>query len=158
MNFIEKAHFKQADEVSCVPASLAMVLSVYDKEVSQAELKDYMGTTESGIQVEVAWESLPFERWNLQYYQRLGCSLEDLENELAKGVPPIVFIVSSFLPHSEGDFLHAVVVVGLNRESIYINDPLLEESSPFEMELSIFQAAWQWYNYCMISVFPAQEK
>ena len=87
MNFIEKTHFKQEDEVSCVPTSLAMVLSVYDKEVSQSELKNSMGITESGTQVEVVWEKLPFERWQLQYNQRFGCSLEDLENELAKGVP-----------------------------------------------------------------------
>ena len=146
MNFIEKTHFKQEDEVSCVPTSLAMVLSVYDKEVSQSELKNSMGITESGTQVEVVWEKLPFERWQLQYNQRFGCSLEDLENELAKGVPPIVFIISSFLPHSEKDFLHAVVVVGIDKESVYINDSLLEESSPFKMARSAFQAAWQWYN------------
>jgi len=158
MNFIKKAHFKQEDEVSCVPASLAMVLSAYDKEISQSELKNYMGTTESGTQVEVVWERLPFERWGLQYHQRFGCSLEDLENELAEGVPPIVFIISSFLPHSEKDFLHAVVVVGLDRESVSINDPLLEESSPFQMGSSAFQEAWQWYNYCMISVVPSGEK
>ena len=71
---------------------------------------------------------------------------------------PIVFIISSFLPHSEKDFLHAVVVVGIDKESVYINDSLLEESSPFKMARSAFQAAWQWYNYSMISVVPSQEK
>ncbi len=81
MNFIQKAHFKQEDEVSCVPTSLAMVLSVY-----------------------------------------------------------------------ESDSLHAVVVVGLDQESVYINDPLLDASSPFKMVLSAFVEAWQWYNYCMISI------
>ena len=96
MNFIQKAHFKQEDEVSCVPTSLAMVLSVY--------------------------------------------------------------IISLFLPHSESDSLHAVVVVGLDQESVYINDPLLDASSPFKMTLSAFVEAWQWYNYCMISIVPSEEK
>ena len=45
-----------------------------------------------------------------------------------------------------------------DRESVYINDPLLDESSPFQMGSSAFQEAWQWYNYCMISVVPSQQK
>jgi len=140
--------------ISCVPASLAMVLSVYDVKVSQSHLKTYLGTTQNGTRIDVTWHKIPFDRWGLQCEIKFGCVLEDLETDIANGIPSIAVILSAFLPHSVRDGLHAVVVTGIDEEYIYLNEPLTTDPTPVRLRKSVFIEAWEWYNNCAIRVKP----
>ena len=156
MNWIQKTHHKQEDRVSCVPASLAMVLSAYGIHVSQSELKGDMGITPRGTQIsDDALDKIRLEQWGLQHQLQYECTLDDLNTDIANGNPPIVVIRSSYLPHAEEDLLHAVVVIGADEAQIYLNDPLREDALPVQMERSLFMEAWEWNNYCVVRIQPS---
>ena len=66
----------------------------------------------------------------------------------------IAIILSSYLPHSEVDSLHALVVVGIDKAYLYINDPLTLGDSVIRMSRETFEEAWEWYDRCTILIKP----
>jgi uncharacterized protein YvpB len=154
MNFIKKTHHQQEDNTACVPAALAMVLSVYGKEISQSELREYIGVTPGGTQIEVTWSRVPFEKWGLECDIKFGATLEDMKNSLEAGAPVIAIILSLYLPHSTEDYLHALVLIGMDEKYLYINDPLTDGQQTVRMAYDTFLEAWEWYNRCAIIIQP----
>jgi ABC-type bacteriocin/lantibiotic exporter with double-glycine peptidase domain len=156
VNWIQKTHHKQENQVSCVPASLAMVLSVYGIQISQSELRGQMGITPRGTQIsDEALDNIRLSQWDLQHQLQYDCTLDDLKTDIANGNPPIVVIRSSYLPHAEDDLLHAVVAIGVDEQQIYLNDPLREETTPVQMRLDLFMEAWEWNYYCAVRIKPS---
>ena len=154
MNLIQKKHHQQEDDRSCVFASLAMVWSAYGKEVSQSEFRDYMGATQRGTQIDVTWNRIPFEKWDLECEIKFDAKLEERQASLNAGVPVIAIVRSVLLPYSDRDFLHAIVIVGIDQEYVYINDPLTDGQVPIRMSQDTFLQAWEWYARCAIIIKP----
>lgn len=74
--------------------------------------------------------------------------LEDIQQWLNQNVPVIVFLDAGELPHwHKYDFTqsmviqHAVVVVGLDSQTIYLMDPALD-SGPIPTPIGDFMLAW----------------
>lgn len=67
--------------------------------------------------------------------------LTDLHTFLLKGSPIIVPVRTIELPHWDADTDHAVVVVGMNEEEIYVNDPAFERA-PIAITRGDFDLAW----------------
>jgi hypothetical protein len=68
--------------------------------------------------------------------------LAGLHRFLANGWPCIVPIKSSELPYWQNiDTNHAVVVVGMEAASVYLNDPAFA-TTPLQMPLGDFELAW----------------
>jgi hypothetical protein len=78
---------------------------------------------------------------------------EDIEQWLNQNVPVIVFLDAGELPHwHKYDFTqrvviqHAVVVVGLERQTIYLMDPALD-TGPTPTPIDDFMLAWEEMDY-----------
>jgi predicted double-glycine peptidase len=86
---------------------------------------------------------------NLQALARLNITvideqgtLLDLHRYLANGWPCIVPVKSGEMPYWENiDTNHAVVVVGIEPESVYLNDPAFA-NAPLQVRLGNFDLAW----------------
>src|SRR5690242_4445888 len=99
-------HFKQELPSSCVAACVRMVLAYYGRTCTEAELRQLLGTGPHGTPVRALFqlETLGFE------VRVESVSLAQLGTALAAGVPPIVFVETSFLPYWQVRCDHAAVL------------------------------------------------
>ena len=67
--------------------------------------------------------------------------IETLRSHLESGLPPIAFVATSELSYWNERAAHAVVVVGLDDDTIYLNDPAFAES-PKRISIDEFLLAW----------------
>ena len=66
----------------------------------------------------------------------------------------IVFVQAGDLPHWSGQhFQHAVVVVGVEGQRVYLMDPALDEG-PTPVEEEAFMLAWSWFDYYYTTLTP----
>jgi predicted double-glycine peptidase len=73
--------------------------------------------------------------------------LADIHRWLEQGTPVIVFVQAGDLPHWSGHhFQHAVVVVGVEGQTVFLMDPALDEG-PTPVDEAAFMLAWSWMNY-----------
>jgi len=114
-----------------------MVLAYLGDSVPEEELLALFDGTEFGT---------PANRLNrlgrMGYDVEIGRgTLELLRSKLELGLPSIVLVHTAFLGYWTESTRHAVVVVGLDDEHAYLNDPAFE-SAPQKVSLNGFLAAW----------------
>ncbi len=69
-------------------------------------------------------------------------TVEDLRSSLHAGMPPIVFLRTSFLPYWQGkDVMHALVVVEVQDAVVLVNDPRFP-TAPLSIARTDFRTAW----------------
>ena len=74
-------------------------------------------------------------------------NISDLRTQLAQGNPPIVFVQASELPHWQDCISqHAIVVVGLDEQTVQILDPA-DDPSPIPVPIGDFLLAWSELDY-----------
>lgn len=131
-------HFPQRQPGECLAACAAMVLDYlnvpfdYPALVTQLRLRPRLGA--------------PFR--NLRHLETLGVKvlvergdLETLRACLEHGLPPITLVDTSQLPYWTEATAHAVVVVGLEGNQIYLNDPNFPDA-PKVIPTNEFELAW----------------
>lgn len=70
-------------------------------------------------------------------------SIDDIAAWLARDIPVIAFIQAGELPFwRDHRFQHAVVLVGLKGQTLYVLDPA-GEATPMEVSIGDFMLAWQ---------------
>jgi hypothetical protein len=69
-------------------------------------------------------------------------TLNKLHHHLANNRPCIVFVKTGELPYWAQDTDHAIVVVGLDDEFVYLNDPAFP-AAPTQVSHGDFELAWQ---------------
>lgn len=130
-------HVNQRTDGACLAACAAMVLT-------------YLGLTPSYEQLlkvlDIRWFGAPF--FNIRQLEQLGVSvayqqgaLADLQGHLAAGRPLIVPVATSELPYSEEQTNHALVVVGMDENYVYVNDPAFRVA-PIPVPPGDFELAW----------------
>ena len=137
-------HCPQADDGYCLPACVQMVLAYLNLPIAQDRLsreldvRPPLGAPASNVVrlrsdvLDVAFTS---------------GSLNDLQAHLAQGTPPIVFVQAGELPHWQDHVAqHAVVVVGLDDQTIHILDPAAG-ASPIAVPIGDFMLAWSELDY-----------
>ncbi|MDX1523805.1 MAG: C39 family peptidase, partial [Anaerolineae bacterium] len=67
--------------------------------------------------------------------------IETLHQQLEHNIPPIVFVATQDLSYWKEATGHAVVVAGLDEQSIYLHDPSFAEA-PKNVPLPEFDLAW----------------
>lgn len=146
-------HWRQRQEGECLAACAAMGLTYLEAPVLYEQLKQLL---------DVETSSAPFfnidrlRSWWLVVEHRQG-NLEMVQAHLAAGRPVLVPVDTALLPYwitrpdvtdAERVTDHAVVVVGMDDQSIYVNDPDFE-TAPQPVEREWFLEAWrhheQWY-------------
>jgi ABC-type bacteriocin/lantibiotic exporter with double-glycine peptidase domain len=69
-------------------------------------------------------------------------TIDDIRHWLEQDRPVVVFLLMSELPHWRGEELqHAVVVIGMDEQTVYLLDPALE-SGPTPTPIGDFWLAW----------------
>lgn len=143
-------HLRQKKWGECLPTCAYMVLTYIKRRTIYWRLRHVLGTKEFGT---------PFS--NIQNLERMGVTVEFgnrgnfdlLYDYLTKNQPCIVSVETSELPHWHDNTLHAVVVVGMDKQLLYINDPEFEKS-PIPVSYGDFDLAWLAQNerYAVLSL------
>lgn len=90
---------------------------------------------------------------NLKYLSPLGVtviyregSLDELKHHWQNGYPCIVLVRTTELPHWGYATDHAVVVVGMEDQLVFIHDPAFA-AAPIAIPLTAFELAWMDFDY-----------
>jgi ABC-type bacteriocin/lantibiotic exporter with double-glycine peptidase domain len=123
----------------CLSACGAMVLDYlghplsYDRLLDLLAVTPNLGAPASNILRIATVLSVPVEYRN--------GTLDDLSANIASGIPCIVFVQTIQLSYWSEDARHAVVVVGMDDQRIYLNDPFFNPAPQTVARLE-FQLAW----------------
>lgn len=133
-------HLRQRAESDCVPTCVQMVLAYLGRTEIYEQIARLLGTR---------WFGTPLE--NILRLDQLGLkvtlkesSLEEILQHLQNNRPVISFANTSNLPYWRTDTDHAVVIVGVDDDSVYANDPYFAEApqriprSSFELSMLHF--------------------
>ncbi|RLT45618.1 MAG: hypothetical protein DWI57_00115 [Chloroflexi bacterium] len=116
-------HYPQSNPGACLPACVRMVLAVYGKVHSERQIAVWLESYEFGTP---AYHVEKLRRFGYSVDYRVS-SLADLRQALQKGIVPIVFVHAGFLPWTDFEGFHAVVVSGITEVegeiSLRLNDP-----------------------------------
>ena len=131
-------HIRQRQRGECLAACAQMVLTYMGRSVAYGRLlrllriKSELGTLASNVRrlealkVEVIFQPGDFDQ---------------LQDHLQQNQPCIAFIHTRELSYWTDDVDHAVVVVGLDEQHIYVNDPAFP-SGPLTVDRGEFDLAW----------------
>ena len=131
----------------CLAACTAMVLIYLGERVAYDQLVQRLGTSSIGT---VFAHLDRLRSWRLTVERGRG-TMEILRQHLTAGHPVIVPVDTALLPYwltradkpeDERVTDHAVVVVAIDEQYVYVNDPDFEQA-PQRIELAWFQDAWQ---------------
>lgn len=131
------AHRTQQSGADCLPTCAMMVLAHMGYAVRYGRLMRMLNTSDIGT---------PFS--NLRSLSRLGVvvtvasgTLDLLYEHLCQNQPCIVPVQTVELPHWPHGTEHAVVVVGMDQEYVYMNDPSFD-IAPILVPIGDFDLAW----------------
>ncbi|MEM7134448.1 MAG: C39 family peptidase [Chloroflexota bacterium] len=133
-------HLMQKNPGECLAACASMVCEYngvsirYNRIVRTLETIMHAGTAFYNIE--------QLTKLNIQVYYQKNGSLENLYEFLQGGWPCIVGVETYNLPHwQKVNTPHAVVVIGMAPQHIYLNDPAFPQSI-FNTSLGEFDLAW----------------
>jgi ABC-type bacteriocin/lantibiotic exporter with double-glycine peptidase domain len=142
-------HYKQEFNYSCIAASARMVLALHGRIVAESELRQLLDTQPAGTRAR-SLESLA----SLGFEVHLdSASLTNLREALAAGLAPIVFVDTGNLDNWEVDCAHVAVLVGIDDEAVYFNDPFFD-SAPQRTLLPHFLQAWALNSHLTAIIRP----
>jgi ABC-type bacteriocin/lantibiotic exporter with double-glycine peptidase domain len=135
--WLQVRHFQQELEYSCVAACVRIVLAHFGEVREEADLRSLLDTQPSGTRAgNIMWlssaEFAVFARSSTQ---------ADLEKALADNQPPIIFLKTGPLGYWSVDIAHAVVLAGMDSQTVALNDPFFADA-PQSTALSNFEKAW----------------
>ena len=141
-DYLPVPHCKQSADGQCLPACARMVLAHLGHELDETQVARILHAYSFGTPAP-----------NIRYLESLGVSvtygqmsLSRLRAYLLKGTPCIVFVQVGELPHSKSEGFHALVVVGLEGQTVYVNDPA-SDVAPQSVPLDHFMLAWSEFEY-----------
>lgn len=149
-NWLPVPHHKQRHAADCLAACIAMILDYMDKSTNYKRLLRLLN-----IDLDIGGRAP-----NVKRLSALGVSvnystgtLTDLSHHIAQGSPCIAFVNTSCLSYWPEATRHAVVVVGLDDQYVYLNDPFFDASPQSILRLE-FELAWDEFDnaYAMLSL------
>lgn len=149
--FLPLPHRRQQQTADCLVACAANILEYLLIPINYKRLAQLLGTIDAGT---------PFS--HLERLRALGFAitvaangtLAMVQTTLEFGLPIVVAVRTWPLPHWENvDTAHAIVVVGLDAEQIYINDPS-SAIGTLAISYNDFLTAWaeRDYEYAIIGL------
>jgi len=147
-------YFRQEKTTTCGPACVRMVIAYNGTELSETELEEvcetsWLGNTceelAAGVQ-EVGFLSEVIE--NIMF--------EGLEESLKSEMPIIVLLDPAVLYGGIQGFGHFVVVIGLEKGTVYYHDPDL--GSVLAKDARLFHEAWEKFSFKGIKIWKSMKK
>jgi ABC-type bacteriocin/lantibiotic exporter with double-glycine peptidase domain len=142
MILLPVSHRRQKQQADCLAACAAMALGYLQVPINYEDVNRLLGVDAIGT---------PFRR--LQNLQALGLrinidegNLTKLQTYLEDGLPSIAAVNTGQLPYWEDITNHAVVIIGIDEQYVYLNDPDTAES-PQVVSLAEFELAWLEKDY-----------
>lgn len=130
----------QQDAGECLAACAAMVCVFFEIQVSYAQLLNIL-KIEKGIGSPF-YEIRALENAGISVIYQDDGTLEELYVLLAAGWPIIVSVETQELPYWQNiSTRHVVVVVGMDQDHIYVNDPEFPDTT-IKTPLGDFDLAW----------------
>ena len=132
-------HRHQELRADCLPACMAMVLDYLDRPIPYSRLLSLLGTRDFGTPVEniVRLEGLSIGvKVTLPH-----TDVDGLRGHLEAGRPVIVFVNTRDLPYWSEATDHALVVVGMDDDVFYVNDPYFDQAPQYISRIH-FELAW----------------
>lgn len=140
-DFIKVPHYPQSNSGACLPACVRMVLAQLGQNFSEGRLAEVLASYEFGTPASHVTK-LSKLGYTVTYD---ALSFAEIEAALRQGHFPIAFVRADFLPWSNFTGFHAVVVVGVEGEMVYLHDPAENEGySPIERDG--FLMAWEEFD------------
>jgi len=126
-----------------------MVLAHLQQPALHEDIARQIGARPAGVP---AFNIRRLAAWGLDVQYGQG-SLSELSATLARGNAPIIFLRTSELPYWQEDTPHAVVLVGLDSDSVFLLDPAYEDETPVRVTLGDFLLAWSHFDmvYALIT-------
>lgn len=140
-DFTTVPHYPQSSPGACLPACVRMVLAGYGDQLSEAKCAELLESYEFGTPASRVL-LLSKRGYQVQYESLL---LEDLSDALKNGLFPIAFVQADFLPWSDFTGFHAVVVVNIAGEQVYLHDPAQNEGNT-PIHTDGFLMAWEEFD------------
>jgi hypothetical protein len=141
--FLPVPHRTEAFVGGCLPACCEMALAYCGISETQAVIASHIRhisgagtptryiTRLASLGVKVVWHEFGI--------------VADLQPVLATHSIPIVFLRTGELPYWDNDTPHAVVVIGIEAGTVYVNDPAFSKS-PIPVANGDFQLAWDEFD------------
>ena len=136
---IQKPHYRQQKNYTCVPASVRMLLAFHGIDRDESYLARMLKTKFYGTNV-----------YNIKYLEdeQIGLkvrirflSLDELKQILSQNQPCIVPLRTKYLSYFPYDCLHTLIVVGYdNAGNILVNDPNFDDEIISIKELEFIEA------------------
>lgn len=145
-------HVQQQQPGECLAACAQMILTylaipvTYQKLLKLVQVKSGIGTPVAHLRF--------LEQLNLEVVYRQGGSFDELADHLRQGHPCMVFLKTGELSYWPEATDHAVVVVGLDEQFIYVNDPAFPDA-PVQVERGEFDLAWLEWDERYAVLMPA---
>ncbi|MFQ6044282.1 MAG: cysteine peptidase family C39 domain-containing protein [Candidatus Poribacteria bacterium] len=124
-----------------------MVLEYLGEEVTEEFLRRFLKTKYYGANL-----------LNIRYLSDIGfrttitdSSIEELKKLIKERELPIVRLITQDLDFYDFDGYHAVIIVGINQESVIANDPYFE-TEVIEIPIHNFTSAWAECDYLTIII------
>ncbi len=133
-------HIQQHNNGECLAACVAMCLQYLDSPVPYQRLIQLLGI-QTGLGTQFS-NIQQLKRLKISVHYRQYGTLEELHAFLVGGWPCIVSVQTQELPYWNGvNVYHAVVVAGMDRDHVYVNDPELPDG-PVSVRLGDLDLAW----------------
>jgi ABC-type bacteriocin/lantibiotic exporter with double-glycine peptidase domain len=136
-NCLAVPHLEQSAEGDCLPTCAAMILAYLQQPVDVTRIARLLGTEEFGS---IASHIHRLVEWGYEIIYQSG-SLARLRDLIAAGTPIIAFVWTGDLPNWTVNTPHAVVVIGLDDDTVWVNDPAIT-AAPQSVSVGDFLLAW----------------
>lgn len=149
MNLLPISHRQQIQQADCLAACAAMILDYLHIPIQYKYLLNLLKVRSFGTSL-----------FNLHNLQTLGLfvlieegDMAVLQAHLNTGLPPIVAVSTAQLSYWTEDTDHAIVVVGIDEDFVYLHDPD-RPTAPQKVSIKEFESAWldQDYWYAVVGL------
>jgi ABC-type bacteriocin/lantibiotic exporter with double-glycine peptidase domain len=137
-------HFVQEQPLSCIPASIRMVLGYLGIEQSELEIGTLIQSDQEGTSV-MNIELLTEADWGVTVMTDAP-DFQQLKHYLDQGTPVIAAVWTGALPYWTRNRPHAVVIVGYDENEVYLNDPKFA-NAPQRVTWEDFSKAWEPFGW-----------
>lgn len=149
MSLLDVPYLPQREPGGCLVACAAMVLAHLQQPALQSDIERQIDARPAGVP---ASNIRRLAAWGLKVQYGQG-SLNELAAALSMGNAPIIFLRTSELPYWQEDTPHAIVLIGIDTESVFLLDPAYESVTPVSAAIGDFLLAWSHFDmvYALIT-------